>query len=93
MEDKSQVPVNMEAKRDINWFLKFISLYNFVTFFNQKTIKFSIELDANLQEMGVKWGSELYALTILLGYLNLQIVHLEMLNILAALRVWLKALG
>ena len=41
--------------------------------------------------MGARWGSEVYALTIPLGYLDLQIVHLEMLNILAALRVWQKA--
>ena len=38
--------------------------------------------------MGARWGSEVYALAIPLGYLDLQIVHLEMLNILAALRVW-----
>ena len=38
--------------------------------------------------MGARWGSQVYALSIPLGYLDLQIVHLEMLNILAALRVW-----
>ena len=40
--------------------------------------------------MGDRWGSKVYALTIPLGYLDLQIVHLEILNILAALRVWQK---
>ena len=38
--------------------------------------------------MGARWGAQVYALKIPLGYMNLQIVHLEMLNILAALRVW-----
>ena len=92
MEDKKkQSLIITEARRDINWFLKFISLYNGVTFFNHKLIDYSIELDASLQGMGARWGSEVYALTIPLGYLDLQIVHLEMLNILAALRVWQKA--
>ena len=88
MEDKTQTAITREAKRDINWFLKFIPLYNGVTFFDQKHIDFSIELDASLQGMGARWGSQIYALSIPLGYLDLQIVHLEMLNILAALRVW-----
>ena len=87
MEDKKQIPINTEAKRDINWFLMFIPLYNGITFFYQKPIDFSIEFDASLQGIGARWGSEVYVLTIPLGYLNLQIVHLEMLNILAALRV------
>ena len=34
MENKHTVPVSMEAKRDINSFLKFIPLYNGVTFFD-----------------------------------------------------------
>ena len=88
MENKHTVPQSMEAKRDINWFLKFIPLYNGVTFFDQKPIDHSIELDASLQGMGARWGSQVYALRIPLGYMNLQIVHLEMLNILAALRIW-----
>ena len=33
IENKQTAPVSMEAKRDINWFLKFIPLYNGVTFF------------------------------------------------------------
>ena len=82
MEDKKTVPVTREAKRDINWF---IPLYNGVTFFDQKPIDFSIELDASLQGMGARCGSQVFALEIPLGYMDLQIVHLE---ILAALRVW-----
>ena len=44
-----------------------------------------------LVNTGPGWGSEVYALAIPLGYLDLQIVHLEMLNILTALRVRQKA--
>ena len=67
MEDKKQVPVTRDAKRDINSFMKFISLYNGVTFFYQISINFSIELDASLQGMGARWCSEVYALAIRLG--------------------------
>ena len=52
MEDKQTVPVTREAKRDINWFIKFIPLYNGITFFDQKPTDYSIELDASLQGMG-----------------------------------------
>ena len=38
--------------------------------------------------LGVIWGSQVYALTIPLGYTNFQIVHLQILNILAAIRLW-----
>ena len=52
MEDKKQVPGTRETKRDINWFLKFIPLYNGVTFIDQKPIDFSIKLNTSLQGMG-----------------------------------------
>ena len=91
IEEKQTVPVTREAQRDINWFLKFIPKYNGITFFDQKPIDHSIELDASLEGMGACWGSQVYALQIPLGYMDMSIVHLKMLNILAALRVWGKA--
>ena len=51
-------------------------------------MNYSIELDASLQGLGARWGNRVYAMSLPLGYLDLQIVHLEMLNILAAIRVW-----
>ena len=81
----------LQKQKEINWFLKFLPLYNGVTFFYQKPINHSIELDASLQGIEARWGPEVYALTIPLGHINLNIVHLEMLNILAALRVWQEA--
>ena len=88
MEDKKQVPITIEAKRDINWFIKFLPQYNGVTFFYHRPVNCSIELDASLPVLGARLGNQVYAMSIPLGYLDLQIVHLEMLNILAALRVW-----
>ena len=87
MEDKKQVPITIEAKRDINWFIKFLPHYNGVTFVDHRPVNYSIELDASLQGLGARWGNQVYAMSLPLGYLDLQIVHLEMLNILTALRV------
>ena len=88
MEDRRQVELTNDALRDINWFLQFLPKFNGVTFFDQRPITIEIELNASLQGLGARWGSQIYALAIPLGYMNFQIVHLEMLNILAALQVW-----
>ena len=88
MEDRRQVELTNDTLRDINWFLQFLAKFNGVTFFDQRPINIETELDASLQGFGARWGSQIYALAIPLGYMNFQIVHLEMLNILAALRVW-----
>ena len=47
-----------------------------------------IELDASLQGLGARWCSQIYSISIPLGYENMTIVHLEMLNILVAIRIW-----
>ena len=88
MEDKGQQKLTVEARRDINWFQKFLPTFNGVTFFDQKPVDGAIELDASLQGLGAVWGSQIYAMEVPLGYLGFQIVHLEMINILVALRIW-----
>ena len=88
MEGGGQVDLPVEAKRDINWFLKFLPTFNGITFFDERSVDGSIELDASLQGLGAVWGNQVYALDVTLGYLDFQIVHLEMLNILVALRAW-----
>ena len=87
MKDKGLVPLPLEAKRDINWFLTFLPTFNGVTIFDQKPVHASIELDASLEGLGAVWGDQTYAITVPLSYHDFQIVHLEMLNILVALRV------
>ena len=62
--------------------------FNGITFFDQRPVDGSIELDASLQGLGAAWGRQVYAIDVVLGYHDFQIVHLEMLNILVALRVW-----
>ena len=86
MEDRGQVALPLEAKRDINWFLKFWPTFNGITIFDQKPVDASIELDAPLQGLGAVWGNQIYAINVPLGHLDFQIVHLEILNIPVALR-------
>ena len=81
-EDRSQVPLALEAKRDINWFTQFVPKFNVVIFFDHRPINTAIELNASLQGLGTRWGGAIYSLAISLGYMNLHIAHLEMLNIL-----------
>ena len=88
MHDKDQVALPPEAQRDINWFQKFLPSFNGVTIFDHRPIAHEIELDACLQGLGARWGSQVFAFPLPLGYLNYNIAHLEMLNILVALRVW-----
>ena len=88
MEDKGQTALTMDARRDIYWFRKFMPTFNGVVFFDQRPIDCAIELDASLRGLGARWGSRIYTLTLPLGYLDMNIAHLEILNILVALRVW-----
>ena len=88
MEDRCQVPLTVEAKRDIIWFMQFLPRFNGITIFDHRPISAKIELDASLQGLGARWGDRIYSLVLPLGYMNFQIVHLEMRNILAALKVW-----
>ena len=88
MEDEGQTALTMEARRDINWFQKFMPTFNGVIFFDQRPVNCAIELDASLRGLGARWDSRIYTLTLPLGCLDMNIAHLEILNILVALRVW-----
>ena len=59
--------------------------------FDHTPIAGEIQLDAYLQGLGACFVNQVYANEILLGYKDFAITHLEMLNILVALRVWGQA--
>ena len=88
LEDKGHTKLTLETKRDIKWFVKFLPTFNGTMFFYHRPIYVSMELDASLQGLWARWGLQVYTITILIGYKNFIIVHLEMVNILAAIRVW-----
>ena len=77
MEGKGHTTLTIDAKRDINWFIKFMPIFNGVVFFDQKPVKCSIELDASLTGLGARWGSRVYTLALPLGYLDMNIAILK----------------
>ena len=82
------IVIDCEFRRDLNWFTKFLPKINGVAFFNHKPIYTYVELDASLQGLGAMCGREIYAIALPIGYQNYNIVHLEMINILVAVRTW-----
>ena len=69
-------------------FCKFIPKFNGSAFFVHKNVNYEMELDACLQGLGARCGNEIYSIPLHLGYENMTIVHLEMLNIIVAIRTW-----
>ena len=82
------ITLTHEFKHDLLWFSKFLNNYNGVSIFDHKNFNQKLELDACLTGMGGVCGNYVYHLKIERGYGNLNIVHLEMLNILVALRIF-----
>ena len=62
--------------------------FNGVAFFNRVPIRQVIKLDACLEGLGAICQNQVYSIKIPPKFDNYSIVHLEMLNILVALRVW-----
>ena len=81
----------MEAKRDMAWFMCFLSSFNRVTMIKPESAQQLVVLDACLQGMGAIWeGEAFYSVSIpehckLLG---LSINAWECFNLLLALRTW-----
>ena len=56
--------------------------------FNPKPIHNHVELDGSLQILGAMCDQEIYAIALPIGDQNYNIVNLEMVNILVAIRTW-----
>ena len=85
---QESVSLNEEFQRDLNWFCEFLPDFNGSAFFKHDQIDGEIELDACLEGLGAIYNNYIYAIPIPKGFMQMGIVHLEMLNILVALRVW-----
>ena len=83
-----KVMLTPDFMRDLRWFTKFLPLYNGVSLYNHRPIDVSLELDACLTGLGGRSGNLIYHLPIAKGYRNWTIVHLEMVNILLAVRLF-----
>ena len=88
---KKRIRLTAEFMADIHWFLTFLPYFNGVTFFNKAPIlhNHTLHLDASLTGMAAVWSNRVYSTPIFqIPNFDLKIVHLEMLNIVIALRVW-----
>ena len=86
--DASTITLTNEFKRDLRWFDKFLSRYNGRSFFDHKPVFGVIDLDACLTGLGGRYNNKVYHLPVVKHFQNLGIVHLEMVNILVAVRIF-----
>ena len=66
----------------------FLTQYNGVTFYANAKPKYTVHLDASLSALGGTFADMVYTLAIPHQYNNYSIVHLEILNIMVALKIW-----
>ena len=88
---KNRIKLTKDFHKDIGWFTNFLPFFSGSTkiFKDEVSAINSLHIDACLTGVGGVWNSRVYAAPIptFVG-LNPSIVHLEMINVLIALRVW-----
>ena len=87
----NRIVITDDCKWDLAWFRKFLEQYNGVSIYDHKNADFVVQLDACLTGMGGCWKNLIYHLPIPLGYKSMGIVHLEMINILVATKLFKNA--
>ena len=84
----AHVLLTPDFKRDLRWFAKFLPMYNGVSLYDHKPIDLTLELDTCLTGFGSRCGRSIYHLHIVRGFRQWAVVHLEMVNILIAIRLF-----
>ena len=92
VSNPARVDLDQDFQRDLRWFDKFLPLYNGVSMYHHAKSQSILELDACLMGLGGRWGNFVYHLPIQRSYANLDIVHLEMVNIVMALHLLISGL-
>ena len=87
-QNPSKILLTDDFMRDLSWFKKILDQYNGTSLFDHRPVECVIELDACLTGLGGCWKNFVYHLAIPLGYNSMGIVHLEMINILVALKLF-----
>ena len=85
---KNYIVLDHEFQKDLNWFNTFLLQYNGITFYDKLQPQHKVFLDASLQGLGCVFKNMVYTLQIPKGFNNYTIVHLEILNIVVALKLW-----
>ena len=86
--DADAIMLDQSFHRDLKWFNQFLTVFNGTTFFDYRKCDATFEIDACLEGLGGRFNNEVYHVPIKLGYKNYNICHLEMVNILVALKIW-----
>ena len=84
---KDKIFLTSDFFKDLKWSQVFFTPYYGVTFYHQPPAHKSIYLDASLEGLGDCYDGYVYALQIPKGFQGYNIAHLEILNIVVALKV------
>ena len=87
MGDRRSVRLSQEFFRDLAWFKNTLSQFNGIVYYDTRPIQAELHLDACLTGLGGIFANQCYALPIQRGFNNYSIVHLEMINIVVALKI------
>ena len=82
------IKLDTEFHRDLQWFNTFLLQYNGITFYDNAPTQATVFLDASLQGLGGVFQDMVYTLPLPRGFRSYSIVHLEILNIVVALKLW-----
>ena len=91
--DAKRITLTNDFHKDLTWFLVFLPRFNGITYINKNPIPqgHTLHIDASLTGLGGVWNKEVYATLLFNVYQkDLTIVHLEMLNLVIALKLWAK---
>ena len=87
MGTQKMATLTSEFFRDLNWFCTFVKQFNGVVYYDPRPIQAELHLDACLTGMRGIFENQCYALPIPKNVHQYSIVHLEMLNIVVALKL------
>ena len=88
MGDKRSVRLSQEFFKDLAWFQSFLNHFNGIVYYDTRPIQAELHLDACLTGLCGIFHNQCYALPIPKGFNDYSFIHLEMLNIVVALKVW-----
>ena len=82
------VQLHSDNDKYLNWFKLFLNPFNGITFYNYRLFSDGVYEDGSLTGLGTYYGSMTYHMLVPLRYAQFNIVHLEMINIVVALKIW-----
>ena len=92
-DKQHKITLTQSFVKHLHWFQTFLPQFNGTAFFDHPKVQGEIALDALLVGLGAHFENTIYAIPLNRGYLGFDNIHLEMLNILVALRAWKKCWG